>query len=85
MKNLTLLTLVLLLTANLFAQKTRTIHNPYYEFSKTGIHHVSKIEMDANETRIYMYSNFIPKWWINFDEDELIDCDTKKLTNCARL
>ena len=54
------------------AQTTKTINNPYYEFKKSGIYNISKIELRPTETRVVLKTTFIPGWWVQFDKDEFL-------------
>ncbi|WP_303319130.1 TlpA disulfide reductase family protein [Flavivirga abyssicola] len=58
------------LACNAFAQKT--IENPSFEVAKSGIRHVSKIEIYKNETRIHIHDKFMPNWWDMFKNDVFI-------------
>lgn len=79
MKKLFLSALALLMMASMFAQSTKEINNPFYEFRNSGITNISKIELSESETRVYVYNTFLPKWWIIFDKDcKLTDCDSGK-------
>ncbi|GAA3648971.1 TlpA family protein disulfide reductase [Flavivirga jejuensis] len=78
MKKITFIFLLtLLLGFSINAQKT--IKNPSFEVTISGITHISKIELNINDTRIYIHSTFLPKWWVNFEKDLFIkDCETGK-------
>jgi thiol-disulfide isomerase/thioredoxin len=50
-----------------------------YEFNSSGITNISKIELGENETRVYIHSTFIPKWWVKFTKESYLeDCATGK-------
>jgi thiol-disulfide isomerase/thioredoxin len=67
-----------LFAVNLVA-KDRVIENPAYEFNPSGIVNVAKIEIDDDETRVYVHTTFIPKWWVMFSKKVYIeDCATGK-------
>ncbi|WP_430814970.1 TlpA family protein disulfide reductase [Carboxylicivirga sp. RSCT41] len=69
----------LLISAGGFAQKIKTINNPYYEFKSTGLTNISRIELSKEETRVYIHNTFLPNWWVMFTKDDaLIDSDTQK-------
>jgi thiol-disulfide isomerase/thioredoxin len=68
-KNVTVF-LLALICAFSFAQKV--IENPSFEVTKSGIRHVSKIEIDKDETRIHIHEKFMPKWWDMFTNDVFI-------------
>ena len=36
----------------------KVIVNPVYDFSKTGVTHITKIELGKNETRLYIQTIF---------------------------
>ncbi|MDR2651415.1 MAG: TlpA family protein disulfide reductase [Prevotellaceae bacterium] len=73
-----LLCLFLMFAAYLPA-KNRIIENPAYEFNPSGIFNVSKIELDDNETRVYIHAEFIPGWWVEFGKKGFLeDCATGK-------
>jgi thiol-disulfide isomerase/thioredoxin len=60
-----------------FADKVIT--NPAYEFSNSGISHVSKIELTKTETRLHIHEIFLPHWWVRFSDKSYIeDCATGK-------
>ena len=60
-----------------FVATAQTINDPYYEASKSGIYSISKIDLTKKETRVYIHNEFIPHWWVQFNDDEmLIDSET---------
>ena len=69
-KNIFTLLLALMCTIT-FAQTV--IENPSYEVSKSGIHHISKIEINATETRVHIHNTFLPKWWVMFKKDVFLE------------
>ena len=76
----TILILIISLTTfcEIFA-KDKVIVNPVYEFSRTGITHIAKIELAKNETRLYVHTIFVPGWWIKIPQTSYIeDCATGK-------
>ncbi len=74
-----LIVFCLLMSVGGFAQKNKTINNPYYEFKTTGLTNISRIELSKEETRVYIHNTFLPNWWVMFNKDDaLIDSDTKK-------
>jgi thiol-disulfide isomerase/thioredoxin len=76
MKKYCLSLLLLILSLNLIAQK-RIISNPFYEVTTSGIYHIDKIELNNEETRIYLRCTFVPYWWVKFSTaDYLQDADT---------
>lgn len=82
-KNIFTLLFALMCTIT-FAQKV--IENPYYEVSKSGIHHISKIELNKTETRVHIHNTFLPKWWVQFKKDVfIIDAATGKRYNITRI
>ena len=76
----TILTIIIALTTFCaVSAKDKVIVNPVYEFSKTGIMHVAKIELGKNETRLHVHSIFLPHWWVKFPKTAYIeDCTTGK-------
>lgn len=67
--------LFILLSSSGFAQKI--IENPAFEVSKSGITHISKIELSATETKIHVHNTFLRYWWVDFSKDIFIqDCAT---------
>jgi len=59
--------------------KDRVIVDPVYEFSKSGITHITKIELGEKETRVHVHTIFIPGWWVKFPKTTYIeDCNTGK-------
>ena len=75
----TFLTLLIALISFTVFSKDKVIVNPVYEFSKTGIEHVAKIELSENETRLHIHSIFLPNWWVKFPKTSYIeDCATGK-------
>jgi len=74
-----ILTLIIALTIFTVSAKDKVIVNPVYEFSKTGITHITKIELGKNETRLHIHTIFIPGWWVKFEKTDYIeDCATGK-------
>ena len=69
-----LFTLIIAL-ASLFSAfaKDRVIDNPVYEFSKSGITHITKIELSKKETRVHVHTIFIPGWWVKFPKTSYIE------------
>ncbi len=65
-----------LVCTNLFAQ--RIIENPSFEVTKSGIRHVSKIEIDKDETRIHIHDKFMPNWWDMFKTDVFIQYNNEE-------
>lgn len=58
---------------------SKVILNPSYEVKNSGITNVSKIELSDTETRISIHIVFLPKWWYQFDGDEVLkDPETTK-------
>lgn len=55
------------------AAKDRVIENPAYEFSTSGITHISRIELAKDETRVYIHSVFLPGWWVSFSQKDRIE------------
>lgn len=80
MKKTALLLMLSCMALTAFAQKTRVVEKPEPEVKKTGIYHVSKIEMGAKDTKIYVHCTFVPRWWIRFSKTEstIRDCKTGK-------
>ena len=75
----TFLTFLIVLTALTVSAKDKVIVNPVYEFSNTGIAHITKIELGENETHLHVHSIFIPRWWVSFPKTSYIeDCATSK-------
>ena len=80
-KNIFTLLLALMCTIT-FAQTV--IENPSYEVSKSGIHHIAKIEINKTETKIHIHNTFLPKWWVQFKKDIfIIDSEGEKVPFCA--
>ncbi len=71
MKKALLIAFLFLFTGALVA-KDQIIVNPYYEFSTTGISHITKIERKKTETRIHVRTTFIPGWWVMFGKGSYI-------------
>ncbi len=62
-----------------FSQTTKTILNPKFEVKNTGIQNIAKIELTDSTTRIHIHNTFIPKWWVQFSQnDSIVDVKTKK-------
>jgi len=78
MKN-TILVFLLLIGSKVFAQ--RIIESPAFEVSNSGIIHISKIELNKNETRIHIHNKFIPNWWVTFGKDIFIQLDSNVKLN----
>ena len=62
----------LLLAAQL-AAKDRVIENPAYEFSTSGVTHISRIELAKDETRVYIHTVFLPGWWVSFSQKDRLE------------
>jgi thiol-disulfide isomerase/thioredoxin len=57
--------------------KDKVIVNPAYEFTNTGVTHITQIELGKEETRVHIHSTFIPHWWVKFtSKTYLEDCAT---------
>lgn len=66
MKLLGVLSVLLIgLVGNLLAQP-RLVNHPAYEFKKSGLYQIEKIESTESETKLHVRCTFIPGWWINF-------------------
>ncbi len=76
MKEKLITVLLGIVCSSLFAQKI--IENPSFEATKTGIRHVSKIEINKDETRIYIHDKFMPNWWDMFKKDVFIEYNNGK-------
>lgn len=50
----------------------KVINNPAFEFTNSGIYHISKIELSKKETRLHIHSIFIPKWWVLYSQNDCI-------------
>ncbi|MFA9391769.1 MAG: TlpA family protein disulfide reductase [Prolixibacteraceae bacterium] len=75
-KTITMLTFLLATSMALFA-KSKTIEYPAYEFKKSGIYNLTKIELTDSATFLTIHSTFIPHWWVEFNDYEVIrDSDT---------
>ena len=75
----TLLISFIALTFFTVSAKDKVIDNPVYEFSNTGITHITKIELSKKETRVHVHSIFIPNWWVKYPQTSYIeDCATGK-------
>lgn len=73
------LTLFLLLFFSVAVAQTKTINDPAYEFNKSGIYNVPKIVLTDSATLLTMHVTFVPHWWVQFNDDEVIrDSDTKQ-------
>ena len=73
MKKLIITLVVTLANLYLLSAKDKVIVNPVYDFSKSGITHVSKIEIGKKETRLHIHSVFIPGWWVKFPKTAYIE------------
>lgn len=60
----------LFLTTSLFAQKV--IEKPAFEVKRSSIYDVDKIEMTANETRLYVRGTIIPGWHMRFRKNDFL-------------
>ena len=60
--------LCLSVTFTLFA-KDKVINQPVFEFTRSGINHVDKIELGKDETRVYVHTMFVPHWWVKFPKE----------------
>ena len=79
MKHLFLISIIALAIPFVAFAKDKIIANPVYEFSNSGITHITKIELGKNETRLYIHDIFIPHWWVKYPKTTYIeDCATGK-------
>lgn len=79
MKNRLLISFTFILFALSALAKDITINYPAYDFTTSGITHITKIELKKSETRIHIHSTFIPHWWVMFSTDTFIeDAETGK-------
>ncbi len=79
MKPTSLILLVLLYLSLAAGAQTKTITNPAYEFKNSGIYNVPKVVLTDTATLLTIHSTFIPHWWVQFNNDEVIrDSDTKQ-------
>lgn len=62
--------LFLFLTTTLFSQKV--IEKPAFEVKRSSIYDVDKIEMTANETRLYVRGTIIPGWHMRFSKNDFL-------------
>lgn len=79
MKRTTIILFFVLLNSITFAQ--RVIENPEFEVSNSGITHISKIELNKDDTRIHILNKFIHKWWVTFEKDVFIQLDNNVKLN----
>jgi hypothetical protein len=66
MKRLFLFLFLGLLAVFTLSAKDQEIVNPAYEFTTSGIFHISKIELGKEELRMHIHAQFIPHWWVKF-------------------
>jgi len=79
MKKTILILIITLISLCMVSAKDKVIVNPVYEFSTSGITHITKIELGKKETRLHVHSTFIPGWWVKFPHTTYIeDCTTGK-------
>jgi hypothetical protein len=79
MKKSTLTLTFLLFLYVLIIGQSKTINNPSYDFKNSGIYNVSKIVLTDTATLLSIHNTFIPRWWVQFNDDEVIrDSDTGK-------
>lgn len=75
-KPIAILSLLLTISMVLNA-KSKTIINPAYDFKNTGIYNLTKIELNDSATLLTIENTFIPHWWVQFNDNEVIrDSDT---------
>lgn len=68
-----------LLGISLFLSAQRVIKMPDYEFRSSGICSITKIERQKEATRIHVLCQFVPHWWVKFDQNtHVIDTETGK-------
>lgn len=71
--------IALLLGISLFLSSQRVIKMPDYEFRSSGIYSITKIEKQKEATRIHVLCQFVPHWWVKFDQKtHVIDTETGK-------
>ncbi|MDR1518342.1 MAG: TlpA family protein disulfide reductase [Dysgonamonadaceae bacterium] len=79
MKKITFLSLIVFALGFSAAAKDSVIVKPAYEFSNSGISHISKIVLNDKETRVSVHETFIPHWWVRFDTNSYLeDCGSGK-------
>ena len=69
----TLIIALATLCVTTFAANSRIIENPVYEFKTTGIPHITKIELNENETRLHIHTIFVPYRWTSFSSEAFIE------------
>jgi thiol-disulfide isomerase/thioredoxin len=67
----TFFSILFLLSFSVLAS-SKTIINPHYEFKKSGIYNVTKIELTDTATLLTINNTFIPHWWVQFNDYESI-------------
>lgn len=78
MKRQTVL-ITLLLGISLILSAQRVIKMPDYEFRSSGIYSITKIEKQKEATRIHVLCQFVPHWWVKFDQKtHVTDTETGK-------
>lgn len=68
-KNHLLLFILLLGYLGLKAQET--IDNPPYKFRNTALYRIEKVECTDQDTKVYLRTEFIPGWWVQFSKEEI--------------
>ena len=65
------LLLFILLLGNLGLKAQETIDNPPYKFRNTALYRIEKVECTDQDTKIYLRTEFIPGWWVQFSKEEI--------------
>ena len=68
----TFISTLVFLSFMLCVNAQKVINNPAFEFTNSGIYHISKIELSKKETRVHIHSIFIPKWWVMYSQKDCI-------------
>ena len=65
------LLLFILLLGNLGLKAQETIDNPPYKFRNTALYRIEKVECTDQDTKVYLRTEFIPGWWVQFSKEEI--------------
>ena len=80
MKKLLALLLVSSLAPSLYAQKTRTVVEPFFGYRNSGTLEIERIELAPESTTVYIQARYMPLQWIRISSETYIRVENEKLT-----
>jgi thiol-disulfide isomerase/thioredoxin len=67
-----LLVLGMICFVALVSAKTKVIEKPSYEVRTSGITNIDRIELTDQTMRLYIRTEFIPNWWVQFPKETFV-------------